>query len=359
MPLLIILLFVIFPSLLFAQVPMKIKVANFENSETYTLAVYEGGNVWLNNNRDKLYYDNGKELVIYKLEGKTIGEISKNNFDTTDLKNVDKYSASKILKRIWAFTLEDKVSSYSIDGKSENFFLADNTGYLFFYDIRNKDFKGKLKFSSKPIKIVKVLNNGNLILINQECEIIFVERVKIPFFSFLQDLRSFYKVSKVMKLEANFVSRVIFDKKQELMAVIADHKNTFIIKLPTLEIVKKFSEGGYIRFAEFLDGKTILYSVTTAFSKVMDNPFNLEAHMATLAHFFDRTGITIPSYSGSFLLRFENRKELRLYNVEPLKLMVDLGDLIEKGVEVTLSPDDRTLIFFQEDKNRFVFYHFQ
>ena len=95
MPLfIIILLFITAPSLLLAQVPMKIKVNNFESSETYTIAVYEGGNVWLNNERDKLYYDNGKELVVYKLEGRKIQEISKNYFPAPHI-NTDNFSAHK------------------------------------------------------------------------------------------------------------------------------------------------------------------------------------------------------------------------------------------------------------------------
>lgn len=350
------LIFLISPAQLFAQIPMKIKVTNFENMETNTIAVYEGGKVWLNNSKDKLMYDNGKEIVFYKLQDKTVREINKYPFDTLDVKNIEKFSAKNVLKNIWTFTIEEKVSSYSMDVKGENFFLADNAGYVYFYDIYKKDFKGRLKFSSKPIKIIKALSNGNLILINEECEIILVERVKIPFFSFLQDLRSSYKISKVLRLEANFVSRVIFDEKQELMALVADHKSIFIFKLSTLEIMRKLSEGGYIRYADFLNNKTILYATTTAFSRAFDNPFSLETHMATLNHFFDRSGITVPSHSGNLLLRFENRRELRLYSVDPLKLIVDFGDLIEKGVEVTISPDDRTLFLYQNDKNRFAFY---
>lgn len=357
MPLLILLLIIVItPSQLFAQIPMKIRVSDFEKMESYTLAVYEGGKVWLSNSKDKLFYDNGKEIVLYRLHDKTVSEINKYSFDTLDLKDMDKYSARNVLKNIWTFTLEEKVSSYSMDMKGENFFLADNNGNLYFYDIHKKDFKGRLKLSSKPIKIIKSLNNGNLILINEDCEVIFVERFRIPFFSFLQDLRSSYKISKVIKLEARFVSRVIFDDKQEFMAVIADHKNIFIFKLPTLEIIKKISEGGYIRYADFLSNKNILYATTTTFSKALDNPFDLESHMATIAHFFDWSGITIPSNTGNLLLRFENKKELRIYNVDPLRLIVELGDLIEKGVEVTISPDDKTLVLYQSQRNRFGFY---
>jgi hypothetical protein len=352
--LLILLLF--FPSLASAQIPMKIKIANFEKSEINTIAVYEGGKAWVSNVRDKLYYDNGNEIVIYSLQDKTVKEQLKHNFDAIELKDYEKFSAKKVLKSLWSFTLEEKVSSYAMDSIGENFFLGDNTGFLYFYDIKKKDYKGRLKISSKPIKIIKSLNNGNIVLVNEECELIFLERVKIPFFSFLQDLRSSYRVSKIIKLEANFVSRIIFDEKQELMALISDHKNIFIIKLPTLEILKKLTEGGYIRYAEFLDNKNILYLATTAFSRALDNPFNVEAHMAALAHFFDRTGITIPSFSGNLLLRFENKKELRLYSVEPFKLLVDFGDLVEKGVEVTIAPDDKTIILYQADRSRFGFY---
>ncbi|MCX7770576.1 MAG: hypothetical protein N2202_05780 [Proteobacteria bacterium] len=335
---------------------MKIKLVDIDKSEISTIAVYEGGKVWLNDKKDKLLYDNGKEIVFYKLEDKNVREIGKNSFDSIDSKDIEKYSAKRTLKSLWTFTLEEKVSAYTIDERAENFLLSDNSGFLYFYDINKRDYKGRLKLSEKPIKVIKILKNGSLVLVNESCEIIYVERIKIPFFSFLQDLRSSYKISKVVKLDANFISRLIVDDKQELVGVVADHKNIIIFKLPALEIVRRFGENGYIRYADFLNNKSLLYTVTTAFSKAQDNPFSMEFHMGTLAHFFDRTGISIPSNSGNLLLRFENRKELRLYSIEPFKLLVDFGDLIEKGIELTLSPDDRSIILFQPDKNRFGFY---
>jgi hypothetical protein len=355
MPLLLILLFLFFPSFLNAQIPMRIKLMEF-SKDPVTIAVYEGGRIWIDSkDRNKFYYDNGKELVIYDLKNNQVKEVSKTDFEKVakDLENV---AANKILKSHWSFTFDEIVSCYTVDKTSQNLIVADNAGFLYFFDIKKKEFKGRLKLSNKAIKIIKPLQNGSLLLINEGGSIIYVEYVRIPFFSFLQDLRSSYRVYKETNLNYNFVSRVFLNEKEDLVGIVVNHKEIYLFKLPRLEKVKSISEDGFIRYADFIDENKLFYATTTVFIKY-ENPSSIESHLAIIAHFFDRSGITIPSLSGNLIMRFENRKELRIYNVNPLSLLVDFGSLFEKNLEINISPDDKTIIIYSNDKNRFGIYY--
>lgn len=349
-------LIIFFSSIANAQIPMKIKLLDIKNKNIETIAVYEGGRIWLNKeNRKNFYYDNGKELLSYSLEDKRVKELTKVSFENLSPEILEKFSSKKALKTYWGFNFEDNISAYSIDNRGENFFISDNYGNIFFYDLKSKEYKGRLNLSDRAVKIIKPLKNGALILVNEEGKLLYVERVRIPIFFFLQDLRSSYKISKELNLGVRFVSSIILNENEDTMALVMEHKIITIFKLPTLEIISNFNESGYIRYADFVDNNTIIYSTTTAFTKT-DNPFSIESHMAVIAHFFDRSGITIPSTSGKLMLRFENRKELRLYSVNPLRLLVDFGDLIEKGIEVTISTDDDLIIIYSKEKRRFGFY---
>jgi len=354
MPVFLILLFLFFPSFLYAQIPMKIKLMEL-TKDPVTIAVYEGGRIWLDSkDRNTFYYDNGKELVIYNIKNNLVKEVSKTDFENI-AKNLENVAANKILKSHWSFTFDESVSCYTVDKKSQNLIVADNAGFLYFFNIKKKEFKGRLKLSNKAIKIIKPLQNGSLLLINEGGSIIYAEQVKIPFFSFLQDLRSSYRVYKEANLNYNFVSRVFLNEKEDMVGVVVNHKEIYLLKLPGLEKVKNVSEEGFIRYADFVDENKLFYSTTTAFIKY-ENPSSIASHLAIIAHFFDRSGITIPSVSGNLILKFENRKELRLYNVNPLSLLVDFGSLVEKGVEINISPDDKTIIIYSPDKNRFGIY---
>ncbi len=354
MPIFFILFFLLSPSFLYAQIPMKIRLMEL-SKDPVTIAVYEGGRIWLDSKeRNKFYYDNGKELVVYNLINNTVREVSKTDFDNVK-KELEQVSVKNALQSHWTFTFDEGVSCYTVDTKSQNLFVADNNGFLYFFDIKKKDFKGRLKLSNRAIKIIKPLQNGSLILINDSGSMIYVEYVKIPFFSFLQDLRSSYRVSKEVNLNFNFVSRVFINEREDVAGIVVNHKQIYLFKLPGLERVKSISEDGFIKYADFVNENTLLYATTTAFTK-FETPSSLESHLTIIAHFFDRSGITIPSVSGNLLMRFENRKDLRLYNVNPLILLVDFGGLVEKGIEINISPDDKTIIVYSNDKNRFGIY---
>lgn len=345
------------PSFSNAQIPIRIKAFHINKSQPEVIAFYEGGKCWLDSkDRTTLYYDNGNELVYYAIEEKGLIEKNKENFLSAKQDNNFKTSPREALKRFYSLPFdEEKVLSYAMDAKGETFYVSDDKGYVYFFNIKKKYFEGRLRLSSKGINLIRPLKNGSILLFNEGGHIVYVEHVKIPFFSFLQNLKSSYKIAKEIDLPFNFLSRVVFNDKENMALLIGDHKKIFIIQLPSLERLKFYEEAGFIRYADFIDDSKFLYTVTSSFSKA-ETPFDINMHMIALAHFFDRSGVIIPSPSGKLLLRFEDRKELRLYKLAPLTKLVDFGDLIERGIEVTILPDDKTIILYSNLKNRFAFY---
>lgn len=369
MQLLVVLLFLLCPfSDIYAQGSMNLKNYNIPKSETETLAGFSGGKVWLDRTKKRLCFYAGDEIRVFGIKEKKLSVDGVFRFIGDELnltgektgvparEKPESGDAKKtVLKYFWEFRVQgETITSLTSDINGENLYLADQNGQIYFYNLKKKEFIGRLIFEKKPVKQIRALRNGSLLLFYEGGEAAYIKKVKVPFFSFFQDFKSSYELKHRTALPGSFISRIEINDSENKAAVTADHKNVIIVELPALREDKSFKEKRFIDFVDFIDDDNLIY--TAMAEKSVTAPFDVHSHLASLAGFFDWRKYIIPSPTGRYFIRISDKNSLKLYDLYKTGFISDIG-LDIKGVgEIKFAEDESRFFILNSERNKITVY---
>lgn len=267
-----------------------------------------------------------------------------------------KTTTTLLPKFFWSTSLKNiQLTGISTDVKGEYLFITDNDGNINVLNIVEKRVEGKLNFYTKPIKYLRPLTNGGMLIIYDDNMFYYIERFKIPLFSFLQDLKSSYVVKKSIKMPISFVSSVSINSKEDRLVIAGDHKTLMTVNLPNLELQKLTEDRLFIEFADFIEDGTILFMTLKARDS-SDYTFPAHAHFSKLANYFDLRRRVILSPNGRFLLRINDNESLSVFDLYTPSLLANINLDIRRLGEIIFGMDNRTIIFLERNRKRIILY---
>lgn len=350
------------PAMLNAQALVSLKLINLENKEVVPLGDFERGKIWVTKDTKNVLLYNGDSLKAFSVKSDVffpVGDIYfKDKFNVVNWQNaendvVQKDVAKKMLipQFLWSSGLKNiSVSIATTDVNGERLFIVDTDGDIHVFDIKSKVYEGKLRFLKKPIKFIKTLKNGGLIVVYEGNIVYYIQQFKIPFFSFLQDLKSSYLEKNKVKVPLNFISSFSINENEDKILMSGDHKTIILLQLPSLSYSKITDERLFIEFADFLGDDNVVY-MTLKERGYIESKTNIRSHFNFMKDFFDLRKEMVVSPSGNLLARLSEQESFEIFelNRNPRQLA---SVNIEKKMfgELFWGGDNRTFIF--TDKNR-------
>lgn len=356
-------LFLLFiPAMLNAQALVSLKLVNLENKEVVPLGDFERGKIWVTKHSKKVLLYNGDSLKAFSVKSDVffpIGDIYfKDKFDVLNWQNVENDVIQKeaINKRLipqflWSSALKNiSVSIATTDVNGEKLFIADTDGDIHVFDIKSKEYEGKLRFLKKPIKFIKTLKNRGLVIVYEGNIVYYIQYFKIPFFSFLQDLKSSYVEKNRVKVPLNFISSFSINESENKILMSGDHKTIILLQLPSLSYSKITEERLFIEFADFLGDDSVIY-MTLKERGYIESNVNIRSHFNFMKNFFDLRKEVVVSPSGNFIARFSEQESFDIFELNNTPRQLASVNIEKKMFgELFWGGDNRTFIF--TDKNR-------
>lgn len=367
---LIFLFLIVYPVSVSAQGMVNLKMFKLSSNEKVSIGDFPRGKFWVQREQKKVYlaaenWIKGfviKDDILLPVDDATFeGEgISVNTWKTDVFKKAgesEKKTQTTLLpKYLWSLSLKEiQVTGISTDVNEEYLFVTDKNGNINVLNIVDKSLEGKLNFYKKPIKYFRPLTNGGMIIIYEDNMFYYIERFKIPIFSFLQDLKSSYVVKKSIKMPISFVSSVSINSKEDRVVIAGDHKTLMILNLPGLETKKITEDRLFIEFADFIDDESILF-MTLKERGYSDDAFPAHAHFSRLANYFDLRRRVILSPNGRFLLRINDNDSFSVFDLYNSSLLANINLDIRRLGEIIFGMDNKTIIFLERNRERVIIY---
>ena len=364
-------LLLLLPVTLNAQAFVSLKLIDINNKEVVPLGDFERGKIWVDRKTKRVFLYNGESVKAFSIKEDVffpVGEVVFN--DALNVVNWQKEETGKEKKEnvadkklaprfLWSSALRDTtISIATTDVNGEKLFIADADGDIHVFDIQSKDYEGKLRFLKKPIKFMKPLKNGGLIIVYDDSVIYYVERFKVPFFSFLQDLKSSYREKTKTRIPLNFISSFSVNESEDKLLLSGDHKTIVVLNLPTLSYTKLGEERLFIEFADFIDDNSIIY-MTLKERGYFEQGTTFRNHFNFMANYFDVRREAVASPSGRFLTRVSDKGTLDIIDFDVPALLASIGLETKMFGELFYGNDNRTLIITDKKRERVSLYRLE
>jgi len=367
----VVFLLLLLPVNLNAQAFVSLKLIDINNKEVVPLGDFERGKIWVDRKTKRVFLYNGESVKAFSIKEDVffpVGEVVFN--DALNVVNWQKEETGKekkenvankklALRFLWSSALRDTtISIATTDVNGEKLFIADADGDIHVFDIQSKDYEGKLRFLKKPIKFMKPLKNGGLIIVYDDSVIYYVERFKVPFFSFLQDLKSSYREKTKTRIPLNFISSFSVNESEDKLLLSGDHKTIVVLNLPTLSYTKLGEERLFIEFADFIDDNSIIY-MTLKERGYFEQGTTFRNHFSFMANYFDVRREAVASPSGRFLSRVSDKGALDIIDFDVPALLASIGLETKMFGELFYGNDNRTLILTDKKRERVSLYRLE
>lgn len=357
------------PIIAFAQSEVSIKMLNLESKKGVVLGEYERGKVWIEKGEKRIFLYNGDSVKAFSLKDETLLPVGEALFDEGDFRINDwkegehekkeKIKTSPFVPAFLGYLDLKNINPTFIttDKKGELLFVADGEGFIYVFNVSKRDYLGRLKFLKQPIKYIKALKNEGLLIIYEGGVVSYIERFKIPFFSFLQDLKSSYVLKNQATLPVKFVSSFAVNESEDKMILAGDHKVIIGVALPSLTYDLVDEDKLYIEFADFIGDKTVIY-ITLKEKSIKDSEINVHPfhHFSVMAAFFDMRRFSISSPSGRFFSRIKQDEEIEVID---FAVPAEIGRInfdIKKFGNFFFCDDDRTFIILDKKQKDLYLY---
>ncbi len=365
-------LIIFFPSYLYAQAMVSLKMVDLKSKNVITLGEKDRGKVWIDSEGKRVFIYDGDKLNAFTIRENMLiyaGELffESDSISVTGWEKVfaedekKKNTNTRLVPRFYGSMLLRDVNPMVIatDVKGERLFVADNRGYIYVFDIEAKEYKGRLLFGKKSVRYLRTLKNGGLLIIYDDNSLSYIEPYKIPFFSFLQDLKSSYELKKSVIIPLNFISSVNVNPKEDKIIITGDHKTLIAVSLPSLQYEKIYEERLFIEYADFIDNDLVLYMTLKERSLEQRSDFKKGHHFRFLSGFFDLRRTITESPSGSFIVRISEKDSLDIFEMKrPSKLGSIDFDYKNYG-QLVFGSDDKTIIAIDKDRSKILLYRLQ
>lgn len=205
------------------------------------------------------------------------------------------------------------VVAFASDRRDEVFYATDEQGYVNAYKIKNGAFEGRKRFRKQPVRLLRQLPDGSLLLCYDDGVIAVARRDQVPLFSFLQHEMDTFDDVRQLKIGYRFLNHVSVNDTGTLAAVVADHRRIIVIDLVTMTEMASVREKRFIEHVDFAGG-SVVYSTTNEVPSV-DDPHSLPSHVASMTAFFDMTGTFVVSPAGGVVLQQTGRTQVALFDM--------------------------------------------
>ncbi|GAB4432841.1 MAG: hypothetical protein OHK0040_03030 [bacterium] len=366
----LLMVFNLVPTTLYAQAMINLKMIDLKSGDTYSVGDYERGKIWIDREGSSIFLYDGESLKSYVLKDDVFMPLGDLSFEAGGLsikkwfkeqddkgKKEEKKQKKRLLpKFLWNMTLKEiSLSTATTDVKGERLFIADLKGDIHVFNIKDRDYEGKLRFEKKAIRYIKALDNGGLLIIYDDSTVCYVERFIIPVFSILQDLKSSYVLKRTIRIPLKFISSFGLNKSQNRAILSGDHKDVIVINIPSLTYNKISEERLFIEFADFVADDAVIYMTLKA-KGFTESTTTLRSHFTVMENYFDLRKSVIPSPSGRFLLRISEKESLDIYDLYEPSFLGGIGIDQKSLGDIYFGSDNRTFILTDRKKERITLY---
>ncbi len=337
-------LMLVFCSLSYSQPNLSFKYYNLKNDDSASIGSFSGGKLWLMKDLNQLVYFFDDEIRLFSLADGKITNVGLLRVEEEGLKSLietDKKPAlnNKIKNKVsffWNVPLRnDEIKAFTIDTEN-NLITADSKGDLFFYNIDDKEFLGRINMPKGDVVYINALNNGSLVIIYRNGDVGFVEKMKLPFFSFFQTLRDTYSFKEKIKIDS--ASLKFIGEHENTISLLVGHKEIYILSIPTLNIVKKITEEKYIDFADIL-GNKIFYSIMD--EARIEGSYSFHRHLSVMARFYEKKKDVCSSKKGNRFSYVANLSNIRFFDIITGRLMGEIGINVKDVDCIRFAPQEK------------------
>ncbi len=341
-----------------SQPSLALKCYNFKSGDTSTLGSFMGGKLWIIKEQNQLAHYYEDEIRIFSLKEDKLNNLSLLKIEEDGLKNlnskehkVNKTEKAKYkVSHFWNVSLRsDDITAFAIDNDN-TLITADKKGDLFFYDITDKEYLGRISLTKGDVAYINPLSNGSLVIIYRNGDIAYVEKMKLPFFSIFQSLRDLYSLKGKTNIEATNLK--FLGEAQSYIFLLVGHKDIYIVRLPDFNVIKKIKEEKYIDFADIL-GDKIFYSVMN--EGKIEGTFSFHRHLNVMMKFYEKKKDICVSNKGYRFSYVGSLSNVRFYDIASEMFLGEIGLNVKDLDCIKISPQENYAVLLLDQKRISIF----
>lgn len=341
---------VFFPSIIFSQPNVSVKVYDLKESSSKELANFEGGNLWILKERKEIVYFVNEEIRIFSFNNDKLVEKNFLKVDENQISNISQHNLKIDSKEkkdqekvvfYWDVSLNGQsISALTID-KDNTLIFSNNAGDLFFYNLSKKSIIGKVNIPKGDVISLNALKNGSLILIYKNGNVIFLEKKVYPILSFFQTLKDTYLIRGMLNTENSTTKFMDENENSDEIFLLTGHKTLAIYKIPELIPIKTIKDDKFVECACFFENR-LLYSVIE--EGKIEGTFSFHKHFSILSNFYEKKKNIIPSSLGRKFVYIPNLSSIRVYNLLTERLIGEIGINVKEISDIKFSVNEEYLI---------------